>query len=107
LHASVKSSVSRPHNPAGGNGRLKKIVSAVPRRLYADFCNKIGTFETWKAVKRSAYWGAAEVPARGQNDAIDFGRQPFRDTRSLHQRGLGAARSMPSRVQNRPREDRR
>ena len=48
--ASVKSSVSRPHNLAGGNGRLQKMASAVARRLYADFYNKIGTKRTWSDV---------------------------------------------------------
>jgi hypothetical protein len=41
LQAAIKSSVSRPHNPAGGNGSLQKIPPAVPRRPYADFYNKI------------------------------------------------------------------
>jgi hypothetical protein len=36
LQASVKSSVSRPHNPAGDNGWLQKNAPAVPRRRYAD-----------------------------------------------------------------------
>jgi hypothetical protein len=30
---------------------FKKIVSAVPRRLCADFCNKIGTSRTWRDVR--------------------------------------------------------
>jgi Pyruvate/2-oxoacid:ferredoxin oxidoreductase delta subunit len=44
---SVKSSVSRPHNPAGDNRWLQKNAPAVPRQLYADFCNKIGTKQTY------------------------------------------------------------
>jgi hypothetical protein len=28
-----------------------KNAPAVPRRLYADFCNKIGTFRTWRDVR--------------------------------------------------------
>src|SRR5512132_763808 len=32
--------------------RLKKMASAVPRQLYADFCNKIGTKQTCHLVQR-------------------------------------------------------
>jgi hypothetical protein len=45
----------------------KKIVSAVTRRLYADFCNKIGTKRKWRVVRsESAFGGRAEVGFRGR-----------------------------------------
>src|SRR5882672_2581448 len=50
-----------PHNPAGDNGWLQKMHSRLPRRLYADFCNKIGTFETCRPRRAmSAIRGKAE-----------------------------------------------
>jgi hypothetical protein len=61
---SVKSSVSRPHNPAGDNRWLQKNAPAVPRQLYADFCNKIGTNAKRRHVRYTAAPGAeADIQA--------------------------------------------
>jgi hypothetical protein len=44
-----------------------KNPPAVPRRRYADFCNKIGTNRTWPDVRvESAFRGRAEVGFRGR-----------------------------------------
>src|SRR6476646_7493959 len=41
---------------------VSKNAPAVPRRRYADFCNKIGTNRTWRDVRlESAFGGRADV----------------------------------------------
>src|ERR1700730_16190268 len=40
-----------PAQSSGYQRTASKMAPAVPRRLHADFCNKIGTIRTWRNVR--------------------------------------------------------
>jgi hypothetical protein len=50
-----------PHNPAGDNRWLQKNAPAVPRQLYADFCNKICHEQTHAAQQTGGLFPFEEV----------------------------------------------
>jgi hypothetical protein len=51
-----------PAQSSGWQSMVSKNAPAVPRRRYADFCNKIGTFETCRQpLGMSVYRGRPEV----------------------------------------------
>ena len=51
---------------------VSKNAPAVPRRRYADFCNKIGTKRTWRDVRlESDFGGKAEVGLTGRQACFD------------------------------------
>src|SRR5260370_14436194 len=60
--AYVKPYVKRPHNPAGDNRWFQKNAPAVPRRRYADFCNKICHKRTFPKPSLSLLRATAHRP---------------------------------------------
>jgi hypothetical protein len=61
-----------PAQSRGWKATAAKNGISVPRRLYADFCNKIGTKRTFRDVRSSvATGGKPDVAQKAQSVAID------------------------------------